>query len=187
MSGFGRKGVGAGGGDEGAPTMRPVPPRVQARSPMAPATQRGDMSPQARAFLEAERQRRGEPEQARAPMSAYDSAALLKPSTGAPARKSLLLAYVLWWFGPAVAAHRFYLGAYRSAFAMAGLFWGGLALGALMSSKGSGAGGSSIPPFWVLMIGAWFVWCLVDAFLIPGLRRQQAERGGEAALRNVFA
>lgn len=63
-----------------------------------------------------------------------ESGELLPQSAGA---KSVMLAYLLWWFGAVFAAHRLCLGAYRSAAALAGLFWGGLALGAFMSHQSS--------------------------------------------------
>ena len=102
--------------------------------------------------------------------------------------KSLALSYVLWWFGGAFAVHRIYLGAFRSAAAMAGLFWGGLALGAVMSKKSSlWVGGVAVPPLWVAMILAWMAWWLLDAFLIPGVRRRQAQVGSVQSLSTVFA
>jgi hypothetical protein len=57
---------------------------------------------------------------------------------------------------------------------MAGLFWGGLMLGAVMSKQSTLIGSVGIPPLWVVMIFAWLLWCLVDLFLIPGLRRRYA-------------
>jgi hypothetical protein len=176
MTGFGRKGSPAG-------IDRPTPPPFGAARTAAPVDQ--GLSPQARAFLAAERNRKGA--EARAtPSSAYETAALLKP-TVARAPKSLVLAYVLWWFGATIAAHRFYLGAFRSALAMAGLFWGGLVLGFLMSKQSTAVGGMGVPPLWVMMIMAWFVWCFVDLFLIPGLRRRQAEGRATQGLATVFA
>ncbi len=76
-------------------------------------------------------------------------------------RKSMVMAYVLWWFCSPLGAHRFYLGANQSGAAMAGLFFGGLLLGI--------ATGSGYP---VTLIGVWFVWTLADVFLIPGLTRR---------------
>ena len=163
--------------------LRPAPPPFGAARPAAPADQ--GLSPQARAFLAAERNRRSA-DPASKPSSAYATAALLQP-TSARAPKSLVVAYVLWWFGATFAAHRFYLGAFRSALAMAGLFWGGLLLGFLMSKQSSIVGGVGVPPLWVLMIMAWFVWCFVDLFLIPGLRRRQAEGRATEGLATVFA
>jgi hypothetical protein len=176
MTGFGRKGSPAG-------IDRPAAPQFGAARPAAPADQ--GLSPQARAFLAAERNRRSA-EPAAKPLSAYESATLLQP-TVARAPKSLVVAYVLWWFGATFAAHRFYLGAFRSALAMAGLFWGGLLLGFLMSKQSTMVGSVGVPPLWVLMIMTWFVWCFVDLFLIPRLRRRQAETPAAQGLATVFA
>lgn len=75
--------------------------------------------------------------------------------------RSMMLAYVFWWFAAGAAAHRFYLRAYPSAFAMLGLLWGGIALIAIT--------GSGIP---AVFVAGWFVWTIADAFLIPGLTRR---------------
>lgn len=177
MTGFGRKGSSGG-------TDRPArPQRVETRSG-ADADQ--GLSPQARAFLAAERERKNSPG-APAPMSAHESASLLQPTVAKPT-KSLALAYVLWWFGGAFAAHRFYLGAFRSGAAMAGLFWGGLALGAVLSKKSSlWVGNVAVPPLWAAMILAWIAWWFIDAFLIPGVRRRQARANSDPSLSTVFA
>ena len=66
----------------------------------------------------------------------------------------MVKAYILWWFGPVFAAHRFYLGAYRSGAAM---------------------------------IIAWMIWCLLDAFLIPGLMRRYRASQSADTLAHVFA
>ena len=177
MTTFGRKGSPAGTDDT-------------AQSPSGAAQFSGDadqrLSSQARAFLAAERNRKNQ-ERAPVHLSAYESAALLQPTVAKPP-KSLAIAYVLWWFGGAFAAHRFYLGAFRSGAAMAGLFWGGLALGAVISKKSSlWIGGTAVPPLWAAMILAWMVWCLLDLFLIPGVRRRQAKRRSGQSLSAVFS
>ena len=177
MTGFGRRGSPTG-------SDRLATPQFGA----AQSSGRDDhgLSPQARAFLAAERSRKG-PEQSPVRLSAYESAALLQPKVAKPP-KSLALAYVLWWFGGAFAMHRIYLGAFRSAAAMAGLFWGGLALGAVLSKKSSlWVGGVAVPPLWAAMILAWTAWWFLDAFLIPGVRRRQAQVGSVQSLSTVFA
>ena len=177
MTGFGRKGSPASA--EGAPR-----PQFGAARPVGDAGP--GLSPQARAFLAAERNRKSS-EPAPAPLSAYQSAALLQPTLAKP-MKSLAVAYLLWWFGAALAAHRFYLGAYRSGAAMAGLFWGGLALGAVMSKTSSlWIGDVAVPPLWAAMILGWMIWCVVDLFLLPGLRRRHAQVGAARSLSTVFA
>ena len=176
MTGFGRKGSSAG-----------ISGTAQSRFGATQSSGHADdgLSPQARAFLASERNRKNS-EQASVGLSAYESAALLQPIVAKPP-KSLVVAYVLWWFGAAFAAHRFYLGAYRSAAAMVGLFWGGLALGAIMSKKSSlWIGGVAVPPLWAAMILAWLVWCLLDVFLIPGVRRRHAQGGSRESLAGVF-
>lgn len=100
----------------------------------------------------------------------------------------MMVAYVLWWFGPVFAAHRLYLGAYQSGAALAGLFWGGLALGAVMSKKSSiWVGSVAMPPIGVVMIIVWLLWTLVDAFLIPGLMRKYRASQTSDGLAHVFA
>ncbi len=177
MASFGRKGSPA-GTDRAS---RPPFGSAQVSADTDPG-----LSPQARAFLAAERNRPISGP-APVPLSAYESAALLQPAV-AKSPKSLALAYVLWWFGSPFAAHRFYLGAFRSASVMAGLFWGGLALGAV-SSKTSAmwVGDVAVPPLWAAMILAWFIWCFLDLFLIPGVRRRQAKVGSDRSLSKVFA
>lgn len=175
MTGFGRKGSPAG------------PNRAQSQFGAGQSSGHDGpaLSAEARAFLAAERSRKHS-ERAPAHLSAYESAALLQPNVAKPP-KNLAVAYVLWWFGGVFAAHRFYLGAFRSAAAMAGLFWGGLALGAVMSKKSSlWVGGVAVPPLWAAMILAFALWWFVDAFLIPGVRRRQAQVDSTQSLSRVF-
>ncbi len=179
--GFGRKGV---VGE--APASRGFgSAKIATRVAQSPETADG-LSPEARAFIAAERVRRSESlssaETVRSDAPVFRAAPKARPA------RTMLVAYVLWWWGAAFAAHRFYLGAYRSAAAMTGLFWGGLALGSVMSKKSSlWVGTYAVPPFWVAMILSWMLWCLVDAFLIPGLmRRYRAEQQTEG-LAHVFA
>jgi hypothetical protein len=77
------------------------------------------------------------------------------------AKKSLIMAYVLWYFVGGFAAHRFYLGAYQSAWIMNGLLWGGLILGAT----------TGVSAFFFLLL-PWALWIVADLFLIPGLARR---------------
>jgi TM2 domain-containing membrane protein YozV len=144
------------------------------------------MSPAARAFLEQERSNRTERLSEGAIATAFDSAGRY----GQPIPKSdrsLLIAYVLWWFAAPLAAHRFYLGAYKSALIMLGLFWGGLFLAMLMSKKSTIAlGGVFLPPPGIAMILICIVWWLVDLFLIPGVRRRHSGSEREN-LSTVFA
>lgn len=177
MTGFGRK---------GSPAAAEGTPRPQFGAARSVGHTDPGLSQQARAFLAAERARKGS-EPAPAPLSAFDSAALLQPTVAKPT-KSLAVAYLLWWFGATFAAHRFYLGAFRSGAAMAALFWGGLSLGAMMSKKSSmWVGDVAVPPLWAAMLLAWMIWCFVDMFLIPGLRRRHAQADAKRSLATVFA
>lgn len=111
------------------------------------------LSPQARAFLAAERARGAERRALIDPVArAAESATCLAPSKPKSDR-SMIVAYVLWWFGALLAAHRFFLGAYRSALAQIGLFRGGLAIAAMMSKKSTvWIGGLAVPPPGIMMI-----------------------------------
>lgn len=131
------------------------------------------MSSQMAAFLAEERARRQQ-EGGDRQQYAGDMERLPKSRAASGGDRSLVLAYVLWWFATPFAAHRFYLRATQSAFAMLGLFWGGLALGL--------ATGSGIP---AIAIGLWFLWVLADLFLIPGLTRRANESAG--SMGSVFA
>ena len=80
-------------------------------------------------------------------------------SGAAGTNRSMVLAYVLWYFAAAIAAHRFYLGAIQSAIAMTALFWVGLLTMYF------------VPPLGLVLFGGWFIWAIVDMFLIPGMVR----------------
>jgi TM2 domain-containing membrane protein YozV len=175
--GFGRKGV---VGE--APAPRSFGSSAT-RLPERPVSASGEgLSPEARAFIAAERargernDRSGQGQvRATAPMSAFDSAALLQPASARPT-KSLVVAYVLWWFGGPIGAHRFYLGATRSGLAMLGLLFG------------AGVMAVFAPIVAVCMIVADLGWTLVDAFLIPGLRRRSVEPANNSRdLAQVFS
>lgn len=183
--GFGRKGVLA-----SAPVPRgfgaatgPVPRAA------APVADPGDgLSPAARAFLAAERARGVNQTPANDPVASATASAMRLAPTKPKRDRSMMVAYVLWWFGAFLAAHRFYLGAHRSALAQLGLFWGGLAIAAMMSKKSSlWIGGLAVPPPGIMMILICVVWVILDIFLIPGLmRRYRAAQRGEN-LAHVFA
>ena len=172
--GFGRKGVVP--GETVAPSFGQAQRLVQRTLSKPDDT----LSPAARAFIAAERARADAHKdastgQARvAPMSTFESAALLQPCARKPA-KSLVLAYVYWWFSGPIGAHRFYLGAYRSGAAMAGLFFGGLVVML------------AVPFVGVAMICGCIGWTFLDAFLIPGLRRRLAASAPRQDLAHVFA
>jgi TM2 domain-containing membrane protein YozV len=164
MSGFGRKG--------GASAMPLSPGEAMARRagyvPPAPvAVAEPTPSSELAAFLAAERKRRPE-----TPEPGLTDIAIATPparrSSGGGGDKSMLLAYVLWWFACAIAAHRFYLGAIGSGFAMLGLFVGSFMV--MMLS----------PPIGLMMLGIWLLWVIGDAFLIPGMVRAANRPDGAA-------
>ncbi len=70
-------------------------------------------------------------------------------------KKSSGVAYLLWFFLGGFSAHRFYLGQPGTAAAQLGLLWGGVLLSAVFIG---------IP-----MVVAFFIWLLIDVFLIGGL------------------
>ena len=101
--------------------------------------------------------------------------------------RSMVVAYVLWWFGALLAAHRFYLGAHRTALAQLGLFWGGLAIAALMSKKSTiWIGGLAVPPLGIMMIIICIFWVIIDVLLIPGLMRRYRASQHTDTLAHVF-
>lgn len=112
-------------------------------------------------------------------------------------RKSLGLAYLLWFFLGLFGAHRFYLRAGRTGFWLLALHVGGWALmaAAFMSSAHVSretydtlfgyssftsiiSGPGSAPLFWLgnTMRGAAWIWWLVDIVLVPGLLRRWNNR-----------
>lgn len=142
--------------------------------PVSDADEEAGYSPQMRAFLAEERKSRGaglEPG-----ISEIAERTSIKPkrsSSGVAGKnRSMVLAYVLWYFCAPFAAHRFYLGVYPSAIAMAALFFVGL-FGLLFEYT-----------FGLALFGAWFLWVLVDLVLIPKMVR--ATRA-EPDLTDVFA
>jgi TM2 domain-containing membrane protein YozV len=176
MSGFGRKGM------AGAPQLTPGQAMaLRAMPPAAAEPPEAAVSPRLAAFLAAERaaNRQVEPGLSDVAIQTDLPSPPRPPSSSkvtfptSDSKKSMLVAYICWWFCSPLAAHRFYLGAYRLAFAMAGLFWGGLMLGLVSSHQSTFVvGGLFMPPLWAAMILVFMVWAVVDVFLIPGLTRR---------------
>lgn len=75
-------------------------------------------------------------------------------------RKSTPVAYLFWFFLGGFGAHRFYLGKTGSGIAQLLLLLAGTVL---LAAGGIGA----------FLLLALVVWCLIDAFLIPGWIRDQ--------------
>ena len=148
-------------------------------------TQPGGAAPSSRvdAFIAAERARNAEqPRSSRGSAEAgiSDLAANFR-GTAAPPTRSLWMAYLLWFLFGQVSAHRFYLGAYRSAIAQVGLFVAVIVL-ALGASKESYR---TIGPVMGLFIVAWALWVLGDVFFIHRIHRNLCRRPAELA--NAFA
>ncbi len=91
----------------------------------------------------------------------------------ANAKKSVGIAYLLWFFLGAVGAHRLYLGRTGSGAAIAVLILGGLLLSLLVIG---------IP---MLIIGS--IWLIVDLFLIPGIVDQHEQATRKEAMLEVGA
>lgn len=161
MTTFGRKGLQPGEVPPAVPTGQSPGWRSAAGAADGAG---GAVSPQLAAFLAAERQRGG----ADGAPAASSIPADTRHRTGAAAapghgqgRRSLLVAYVLWWFAGAFGAHRFYLGATQSAIAMLGLLVAAIGMIFLLPVAG-----------FALLIG-WACWYLADAILIIGLARRE--------------
>ena len=174
--GFGRK-----GGGVGAPVPRTFGGAVTTSRYAAPRAAASvvdpedGLSPAARAFIVAERGRGAERVPVDDPMASAAASAMRLAPPKSKSDRSLMMAYVLWWFSGPIGAHRFYLGAHRSGLAMIGLFFGGLLV--MLATPLPG----------VTMICACIGWTLVDAFLIPGLMRQYKASHRPADLAHVFA
>lgn len=76
-------------------------------------------------------------------------------------KKSMLIAYLLWFFLGTLAVHRFYLGATKSALVMLTMW---LVFGALSGATFGVFG------FLLLIPG---IWLFLDLFLIPGITRDK--------------
>jgi len=77
-------------------------------------------------------------------------------------KKSLIVAYLLWWFLGAFGAHRFYLGRTGSALAMLLIFVLSIPLTLIFIG--------------FLGIAAIGIWWLIDACLMPGIVREHNMR-----------
>lgn len=83
---------------------------------------------------------------------------------GDPRKRTLMMAYIYWYFCAPIGLHRIYCGHKDSGLAQLGLFFGAILLAFIWVPMG------------VLSIVLWFLWILADLFLIPGMmRRYKAE------------
>ena len=130
------------------------------------------------AFIAAERARRAE-EGLAGGRHEMAGAATRNYRNAAP-EKSLLLAYLLWFFACLVSAHRFYLGAWRSALVQLGLLFGGATLVWIAAATNTGFSGYVGAPAMIFSL----LWMLADVFLIPGVHRRARSQAG---LVTVFA
>lgn len=78
----------------------------------------------------------------------------------APNRKSVAIAYLMFWLGASIGLHRFYVGKIRTGFALAGLFAATMILLTLDSWV------AIIPGLWV---GGWI---LIGFFRLPEFTRE---------------
>ncbi|MFO6445521.1 TM2 domain-containing protein [Erythrobacter sp. NE805] len=184
---FGRKGVapGAGGGvaaPAGGAALR-TRPAMPAGAPVRPAAPLAEdpYAAQREAFLTAERARRAAEGSGRdhdkevvIPYPRRGRAPGQWGTFGDPAKRSLLLAYVLWNFCSPLGMHRFYCGASESAWYQLALFYGGMVVLLIF------------PPFGVAMLGVWAVWIFADLFLMPGMMRR-FKAAHRADFAEVFA
>jgi TM2 domain-containing membrane protein YozV len=156
---FGRKGV----GDPATAAKRAVLPAEERGRAFHPSAD--DLAARRAAFLAEERARPREPS---AGGESWRTAGGFMP-------KSKSRAYLLWFFGGGVSAHRFYLG-YPVSGAIQASF---LPLNWALLVSGS---------YWVF--GTMFIgglWILADAFIIPSLHRDANAKLQQNAFRSVFA
>jgi TM2 domain-containing membrane protein YozV len=76
-------------------------------------------------------------------------------------QKSILVAYLLWFFLGGLAAHRFYLGYTNSGIAMVLLLAGTLVVGIA----------AFLSPILYIGLILWSMWVLADAVMIPFMAR----------------
>jgi hypothetical protein len=171
MPGFGRKGL------EQYASQGSAPPqgltgldalRNTARGPYLTQPQAGEVTRKVDVFLAAERAQRSQ--------EGVSDAAGGSRGTDRPER-SVMMAYLLWFILGQVSAHRFYLGAYRSACAQVGLFafWLFVALGTPQVSY------DTVGPVLAIAMIVWMLWVLGDVFFIHRIHRKLCRKPGEAA------
>ena len=159
-SGFGRKGLSAG---ERTQTSRGgfgnAHHNSGGRAAVVEMSESDSLAARRNAFIDSERLR----------VIDGDKTEIYKPGISDAARsyksdipkaKNIHNAYIFWFFLGNISAHRFYLGAYQSAFAQIGL----LIFGVTMIFFSGVIG--------ILLLIAWVLWVLGDIFLIPGLYRR---------------
>lgn len=158
-------------------------PKTFGRKPSAS----DDIARKRAAFVASERARADNPapRPAMRPMSPVESmqiAAQRLPERTAP-EKSLLIAYLLWFLLGQISAHRFYLGAYRSAIVQASCVFGGavIIIFETYSKSPSGILFGLIP----MIVG--LIWLFFDLFLMPGIKARIESQTQRRDYSAVFA
>ena len=157
-SGFGKKGIGSGGGPSGSGNGPAGFGNGPARTGITSASRiegRGVLPQQL-----SERE--------------YDVSSAFGP---AKTEKSMITAYLLWFFLGQLAAHRFYLGATMSAVAQLGFFFFAIAFLA-MGMPWAGLG--------IFLMLIWLTWILLDMFLIPGIHRKFCRSSPAYDLQSMY-
>lgn len=166
---FGRKGLGPGESARGA--LRPTRPAAD-----------DDIARKREAFLAAERARRVDAEGGVSDLAArYRSSGHTAFSQVRPERP-LYMAYLLWFVLGQISAHRFYLGAYRSALVQVGLFAFWVSSAFVFAGKFDTVG-----PIVAVALIAWAAWVIGDVFFIHRIHRKLCRQPGEAAAAAAFA
>jgi TM2 domain-containing membrane protein YozV len=169
MSGatFGRKGASVATVNLAA--RRPRFPAGESAPPRQASEPDPDLAARRAAFLAAERAR------PRQEARRDEDFAAPRPADRPPiAPKSLTKAYMRWFFGGGLSAHRFYLGFPASAIIQ--LMLTPISYVMVMNKSSAGLVVASAASFWLV----------ADAFLIPGLVRRANERGRGASLASTF-
>ena len=169
---FGKKGVAPGEASSAALSQARTRPATRA-TPARPVEPEDPYAAQRAAFIAAER--------ASGNLHSATASAPLAPRKrksgfilGDPAKRTLVLAYVYWYFCAPLGLHRIYCGNKESGLDQMALFIGGLVIMLIWA------------PLGLLALGAWLIWIIADLFLIPGmLRRCKAEH--QADYVGVFA
>jgi hypothetical protein len=175
VGGFGRKGL------EGQPqpTGFAAPGGIEElRNSARSSAQQANpaMASRVDGFLASERQRAREAGVSGVSRAGVSDFAFGHRDSAGPER-SLVIAYLLWFILGQVSAHRFYLGAYRSAIAQVGLFAFWLLL-ALSTPEGAE---NAVGPVLALAVIGWALWILADVFFIYRIHRRLCRQASDAA------
>ncbi len=79
---------------------------------------------------------------------------------GPPHKRSIFVAYVLWYFASLGSVHRFYCGSSETAWYQIGMFFGGIIVLLIY------------PPLGLAVFVGWLLWIVADLFLMPGMMRR---------------